>query len=143
MSINTKKPVWGVLVKFVLYCFYPAFDPPVGMSNEAIEDNKISATSAESTVFKASYGRLHLTTGGGGWCANLQNTDQYFEITLVDGYSAKFILSAVATQGVSAKKSWVKSYYISYTMVGSMQWIFYHDNNKKKVNYTCMLYYSI
>ncbi|XP_078348116.1 uncharacterized protein LOC144633182 isoform X3 [Oculina patagonica] len=116
-----------------LYGCPAAFDPPVGMTSKAIDDSKISATSTDSTVFKPSYARLHLNIGGGGWCASLQNTDQYLQISLVDGYSSKYILTAVATQGVLTKKSWVKSYYFSYTLVSLMEWTFYHDSDKKKL----------
>ena len=115
--------------------FVLAFDPPIGMSSKAIGDNKISATSTASSVFKPSYGRLQVIIGGGGWCAGLQDTEQYLEIALVDGYSAKYILTAVSTQGVLTKKSWVKSYYFSYNLVSSMEWMFYHDNDKRKVIY--------
>ena len=99
----------------------------------AIIDSKISASSSESKVFHPGYGRLHLHMGAGGWCALEQNTEQYFEITLADGYSSKYIVSSVATQGVLTVKSWVKSYYFSYTLFSSLEWTFYHDNNGRKV----------
>lgn len=117
--------------------FVLAFDPPIGMNSKAIDDNKILAMSTVSSVFKPSYARLQVVVGGGGWCAGIQDTEQYLEITLVDGYSSKYILTAVATQGVLTKKSWVKSYYFSYNLVSSMEWIFYHDNDKKKVIHAC------
>lgn len=112
------------------------------MSSKAILDAKISASSTKSKVFHPSYGRLHLNIGAGGWCALEQNTEQYFEVTLVDGYSSKYVISAVATQGILTIKSWVRSYYFSYTLqlVGSLEWTFYHDSNKRKVTHVVIIY---
>ena len=73
--------------------------------------------------------------GTGGWCALEQNNEQYFEITLADGYSSKYIISALATQGVLTIKSWVRTYYFSYTLVSSLEWTFYHNSNKRKVTH--------
>ena len=111
------------------------------MSSKGILDANISASSTKSNVFHPSYGRLHLNNGAGGWCALEQNTEQYFEITLADGYSSKYIISAVATQGVLTIKSWVTSYYFSYTLIGSLEWTFYHHSNKRKVRHVAI--YSI
>lgn len=116
-------------------CLFLGFDPPLGMSSKAILDEKISTSSTQSKAFHPSYGRLHLHIGAGGWCALEQNTEQYFEITLADGYPSKYVISAVATQGVLTIKSWVRSYYFSYTLASSLEWTFYHDSNKRKVTH--------
>lgn len=117
-----------------LFCFCSGFDPPVGMNSKELVDGKISATS-ETALYKSSYGRLLLNIGGGGWCASLQNTEQYLEITLETKRGGYYLIRAVATQGVLNKKSWVKSYYFSYSLIIIPHWVYYHDHNEKKVMY--------
>ena len=126
----------------LLLLIYVGFDPPLGMNSRELIDGRILATSTESAIYKASYGRLLLSIGGGGWCASLQNTEQYLEITLKTQQGSSFLVTAVATQGVLSKNSWVKSYYFSYSMISAPSWIYYHDHNEKKVNvlsHTCTI----
>lgn len=118
------------------------------MVTKEIIDERITATSTESTLYRASYGRLFCNIGGGGWCASLQNTEQYLEINLERHQVRYFIVTGVATQGVLGKNSWVKSYYLSYSLefqISLPLWTYYHDHNEKKVNkcnilsHTCMI----
>ena len=111
------------------------------MNSKAIGNSKISALPTDSEVFHPSYGRLQLHIGAGGWCALDQNTERYFGIMLADGCSSRYIISAVATQGVLTMKSWVKSFYFSYTLVSSLELTSYHNNNKRKVTHVAI--YSI
>ena len=100
------------------------------MSSNKIEDSQIKASSVRHPLFKPSHGRLKLNTGGGAWCASpdLHDTKQYLLVTLKN----PFIMTGVATQGMSDGKSWVKSYYLSYT-VNQRNWFYYHDVSSKKV----------
>ena len=115
----------------VLFFSFPDFDPPIGMNSKKIVDGEISATSKESSNYQSSYGRLHLNIGGGGWCAYRQNTEQYLQVIFKRNL---YVIYAVATQGVINKKSWVKTYYISYARRErySTQH-FYHVHNYTKV----------
>ena len=120
-----------------LLLIYKGFGPPIGMTSRELIDGRILATSTESAMYKASYARLLLNIGGGGWCASLQDTEQYLEITLDTEKGSSFIVTGVATQGVLSKNSWVKSYYFSYNLISTPHWIYYHDHNEKKVNVLC------
>ena len=116
------------------------------MSSKAISDAKLSASSTSRESFHPKYGRLNLQLGGGGWCAHEENAEQYLEIKLTDNhFSLGYIISAVATQGVLTKKSWVKSYYFSYTDTSFLQWTwtFYHDSDKRKVIHATVLSFGL
>lgn len=114
----------------------------MGMRSQAINDPKISASSSASKAFHPKYGRLDLQLGGGGWCALEQNTEQYLQIQLFEtNWQSSCIISAMATQGVLTKQSWVKSYYLSftYTLFDNSKWTFFHDSDKIKVTHAAIL----
>ena len=75
------------------------------------------------------------------WCASAASTgfgNQYLQLDFV----FPILLSAVATQGAVAEKSWVTEYMIHYSFASSAQWLVLTDNNSTdiKVGFALMQY---
>ncbi|XP_015767858.1 PREDICTED: uncharacterized protein LOC107346567 [Acropora digitifera] len=75
------------------------------------------------------------------WCASATSTgfgNQYLQLDL----KFPILLSAVATQGAVAEKSWVTEYMIHYSFASSAQWLVLTDNNSTdiKVGFALMQY---
>lgn len=66
------------------------------------------------------------------WCASPASTEfgnQYLQLDLI----LLTTLSAVATQGAVAEKSWVTEYMIHYSFASFTQWFVLTDNNNTDI----------
>ncbi|XP_048585280.1 uncharacterized protein LOC5502169 isoform X2 [Nematostella vectensis] len=111
----------------------------LGMGNQKIEDDEISASSVlagqffqeeEEKLFSAFNTRLDSDTLYRAWCAGAQDTQQYLQIDLK--YTHHVV--AIVTQGQhrTGHESWVTEYSVSYSQK-SESWEWYSDNEDIKV----------
>lgn len=87
---------------------------PLGLSNGAIKDNQLQASSAwnhEPTIYGAHRARLNITSRPQGWTANKLDRFPWLQVNLQGDY----IITKVATQGYGgALNQWVKSYKLTW-----------------------------
>ena len=87
----------------------------LGMENNRISDNQISASSVRGPNHKANQGRLHYTANGGkrgAWSAKKNDENQWLQIDLGGLYAT---VTAVATQGRHDEDEWVTEYMLQYS----------------------------
>ena len=95
-----------------------------------IPDARMSSSSHYLKYF-ASYGRLHGSRGGGGWCAKTKNDRRdNLQIDMGEVHS----VCGVATQG-RLRGSHVTSYKL-YFSIDAVHWMVYTELNKIKVKKT-------
>ena len=103
-------------------------DWDLGMENNLIPDERITASSAHSW-FPASFGRLN--HGRGTWCTLWENKyNGYLQIDL----QSLHVICAVSTQGKQIDPSWVKNYTLQ-SSTDNKRWTDYKENGLVKVSY--------
>ena len=83
----------------------------LGMSNNAISNGHISASSQYSADHAPFYGRLGFKEGAGCWTASSRDVNQWLQVDLGNVYTK---VTSVATQGRYGKKQWVTKYKLQY-----------------------------
>ena len=105
-------------------------DLDLGMANELIPDNNITASSKLNASTPAKNGRLNYTAGS-SWCASTSDSNPYLQIDL----QTLHIICAVSTQGNSQADDWVKTYTLQMSTNG-ITWTDYKEfaTGQVKVN---------
>ncbi|KAL9950688.1 hypothetical protein ACROYT_G043227 [Oculina patagonica] len=101
-------------------------DLDLGMENNTIPDNKITASSVQSANTPAKNGRLNFASGS-SWCAATSDTNPYLQIDL----QTLHIICAVSTQGNSQADEWVMNYTLKFSTDGSA-WTDYKEGGLVK-----------
>ena len=87
----------------------------LGMENNRISDDQISASSVRGPNHKANRGRLYYKADGGkreAWSAKKNDENPWLQIDLGGLYAT---VTAVATQGRHDKDEWVTEYMLQYS----------------------------
>ena len=100
----------------------------LGMENGAIPDNKITASSEQSSNTPAKNGRLNYTSGS-SWCARTSDIDPHLQIDL----QTLHIICAVSTQGNFQANHWVRNYSLQFSTNGTT-WTDYKEGGQVKVD---------
>jgi hypothetical protein len=90
---------------------------PLGLQKGGIPDGHMVASTEKSADTIAPHARLHRRGGGGGWCARVNNRNQFIEVNL--GRVTE--LTGIATQGrdpSSGCNQWVTAYTLSTSADG-------------------------
>ena len=104
------------------------------MENYNISNSSIQASSHYSELVKPSNGRLHSSSGGGGWSAAVKNAHQWFQVDFVNWTR----VSGISTQGKTAHAQWVKTYRVSYSYDGLL-YAYYKEGPDAKVLFARVL----
>ena len=110
---------------------YSECHEPLGMEDETIPDDHITASSVANKYNRAANGRLHfkLSPGrSGAWSAEHKNKEQWLQVDL----GSLAIITEIETQGKKEKNQWVKSYNVSYSLDGES----FHSYKNGKVLHT-------
>ncbi|XP_022783215.1 titin-like isoform X2 [Stylophora pistillata] len=102
-------------------------DLDIGMEGGEIQDNEITASSAQNAGTPAKNGRLNYTSGS-SWCAGTSDSNPYLQIDL----QTLHIICAVSTQGNSQADQWVKTYKLQLSTDGT-NWEDYKEGGQVKV----------
>ena len=109
----------------------------LGMEDNAIADEQISASTQLDANHASSKGRLQLkaaSNNGGSWSALINDVSQWLQ---VDFGNQQTIVTRVATQGSNAKSQWVTKYKLQYSYDGfNFQYYSEPGQNENKVSYT-------
>lgn len=100
-------------------------DGPLGMSNGAIKDWQISASSTYPSKWDPTCHSRHsriYEPNGKAWCAKHRSDSEWLQIDL--GVAAK--ISGVIVQGRSGKREWVTKFMVSYS-TDAFQWQYITD----------------
>ena len=89
---------------------------PFGMQSGTILDSQISASSEHGPDYAAHLGRLNLQVGQTSWRALVNDVNQWLQVDFLQNVT----LSKLATQGRDNTPEWVESYFLSYSMDGSV-----------------------
>lgn len=81
------------------------------MSNNAISNGHISASSKYSADHAPFYGRVQFKEGAGCWSPSLSDGNQWLQVDLGNVYTK---VTYVATQGRYGKREWVTKYKLQY-----------------------------
>lgn len=92
-----------------------------------VSDEQLTATSSNPTHGPGA-SRMGSTTAGGGWEAMFQSADQYIQVSL----DVPLEVRAVATQGRQNSRSWVTSYYLTWS-TDAVRWTNYSDTTNNSV----------
>ena len=90
----------------------------LGMENNAIADEQISASSQLDAKHATSKGRLQFqaaSNNGGSWSALTNDVNQWLQVDLGN---QETMVTRVATQGSNAKSQWVTKYKLQYSHDG-------------------------
>ncbi|XP_052092501.1 mucin-5AC-like [Mytilus californianus] len=97
---------------------------PMGMQNEAIRREMITASSQRSSSSSPEHARLN---GPNSWIAGVDNKNQYIQ---VDFLQPTFV-TGVTTEGRPSVPSYVSSYFVLFSNDG-VNWNTYMENGQKK-----------
>lgn len=108
----------------------------LGMENNAIADEQISASSQLDANHATSKGRLQFQaalSNGGSWSALTNDVSQWLQVDLGN---QETIVTRVATQGSNAKSQWVTKYKLQYSYDGfNFQYYREAGQSENKVSY--------
>ena len=112
----------------------------LGMENNTITDEQISASSQLDANHATSKGRLKLqaaSNNGGSWSAFTIDVNQWLQVDLGN---QETMVTRVATQGSNAKSQWVTRYKLQHSHDGfKFQYYSEPGQNESKVSYTFSL----
>ena len=112
----------------------------LGMENNAIADEQISASSQLDANHATSKGRLQFqaaSNNGGSWSALTNDVNQWLQVDLGN---QETMVTRVATQGSNAKSQWVTKYKLQYSYDGfKFQYNSEPGQNESKVSYMFLL----
>lgn len=94
------------------------------METGLIKNESITATSTLGPAFHPWFGRLDTSMQGGGWCARVNNANQYIEVNLIEKYN----VTRLMIQGVGT--SWVDKYSLNYSHNG-LAWTTYKEQENE------------
>ena len=118
----------------------PECRKPLGMENNAIADELISASSQLDANHATSKGRLQLKADSnnvGSWSALTNDVNQWLQVDLGNEETT---VPRVATQGSNAKDQWVTKYKLQHSYDGfKFQYYSESGQNESKVSYTFSL----
>ena len=125
-------------IEILDFCFNNA----VGIASpDVIPDDHVTASSQDSEIFQAAYGRLYGDRGD-GWCAKEPNkTDDWLQVDL----ARTIQVCAVATQGdrgingFGSLHEWVTHFKLSYSTDGN-SWTTYNDGNDTEMVFKTLFY---
>ncbi|PFX30135.1 Protein sidekick-2 [Stylophora pistillata] len=114
-------PVVARTLKYGCVEFY------LGLENERILDDRMTAPTEQSASTPAHNGRSNYTRGS-SWCARTSDTNPYLQIDL----QTVHIICAVPTQENSQGGQWVKNYTLQFSIDGT-NWTDYKEGRHVKV----------
>lgn len=104
-------------------------DEALGMSNKAISDGQISASSEWSDRHAANLGRLHFKGASGkvgSWSSRTNDFNQWLQVDLRHQHNN---ITRVATQGRHDHGQWVSKYKLQYSDDG-VNFLYYKDQGQ-------------
>ncbi|XP_006816028.1 contactin-associated protein-like 4 [Saccoglossus kowalevskii] len=102
---------------------------PLGMESGSLTNRQITSSSVFSIQRSPYYARLNRNEGGGGWTAEIADSEQYLTIDL----KQQTEITAVATQGRYGSTEWVTQYRLQYSDNGD-KWSDYTEGGSKKID---------
>jgi len=133
--IGNKDPllIMSLVISMNVFTYVPGFDPPklkcqseLGIKSGKIPDSAITATTIYNQYTGPERARLDTVKSGsfiGAWVPRTQDIGQWIQVDL--GKITK--ITRLATQGRQDAAQWVKSYSISYSVIGG-PFLPYNDN---------------